>query len=1763
MMAGMLWTAAFGPRAAGAAAVQIELLPGRELRLSWPGEPRDYAVEQAESLEPPVGWTPVGVAAAASGGQSTLTLGVESASRYFRLRQLNGLPPLTTIVASSPLNGEDGVSVTRQTVFDFSGPLSPDITVTPNDLYAEASGRRLLTRAEMATDRKSVALFMLEPMPGSALVAVSLVGDRLLDVHGRALDADADGNPGGTRLLTFDTYSVTPVPATAVAGHIFAAERVMSNGALTNLPLRGVRVTVDGQEETLFTTTDASGFFKLKPCPAGRFFVHVDGRTSPMSQYPDGDYYPFVGKAWDAVAGVEDNLAGGDGVVYLPLIKQGTLQPVSLTAPTTITFPASVIASNPALAGVSVNVPPDALFSDNGARGGRVGIAPVPPDRLPQPLPPGLELPLVITIQTDGALNFDQPVPVRFPNVPDPKTGKKLPPGSAASLWSFNHRKGEWEVMGSMTVTADGNYIVTDPGVGVRQPGWHGAGPPSGSGSGGGAGGGGGGGDGSGSGDGNGNGDGSGDGNGDGSGDNGDNGDNGDTGNGDSGGDSSGGDGGTGGNGGELGGSGGASGGSGGGGGNPPPCADSIDCGCHLTGGFVDPQGLVQIDTHTDSADGKFKVEASGPVPPRVFTVKRVADGAPVLSVNGDFAGFAPGGPGFVVYSHTVDAFTGNGTDSIALFNLNKLSGGIALPIRTISALTGSSSLGWSPHGVYFVYFSLVSATQFHFDVIDVATGHKANPTLDEASFSVSYGSVGDSLGTAGWGFGPDCVDRTLLLALKSGPTEQTLILLNLAAKTAFQVAPHETISSGFNQFSPCGDLFGSVVKASGFDPKTDVRLFRTKDGTMPANSSFNSPNISLNVTGTEVQAVVDGNPIKLRDNAAGSPCAKGATATPAATATPWVFRPLKRPFYYLVVDFVTGEVMARGKSGVTGRIIPTVIMAPNRLFRNYIFDPLTHQVAFADYVSGANGSQFRFPNVVLRTDHTKDADNDGLTDLAEFIIGTDPKKPDTNGDGVPDGAAVDQGLDPLGDRPVTIGVIANLSTTGNAVDVTTRNNLAALAESDAGVSLYNISSPAQPRLLSRVKPAGSVQGVALDGSYLIAACGAAGVALINISSTATPILESQVTDGATVRAVAGRGGIVYAGADLGFVNVIDPVNGTIMERFQIPGAGAIQDLAVDGNHLFALTSGKLFVLPLDEGNLSVVAAVNCPGSVGAGGRRLRLFVGGGLAYTTHTQGYNVFNISDPENPASLLVNNTTQFGWRHMVPNGSGLGLAAAAPNSTDDGSHPIQIYRLGANGLGTTFVTTIPTPGGANALSLYNGVAYVADGKAGLEVVNYLASDTAGVPPKIALKASFSLNPPVAQENSIERLLAVVSDDVQVRQVEFYLDGQLLGADGSFPFEWYFITPARAAVKTNFVIRAKATDTGGNATWTDPITVSLVPDATPPRVIGKYPDKGAILNQLGHVSARFNKPVQPATLTPDSFQVVFLGGVGAPAPVTGTPVPNATISWNGATKTARLDLGDALAAGQYQVSLKPPISDLGGNALAAPVKWNFWVIGKVDSDGDGVPDDLEVLMGLDPHNPSTFHDGILDGDRDPDGDGLPTRWEVLFGYNPMKKDTDGNGVNDGDEDPDNDGLKNLDEYKHGTDPNKADTDGDGWDDLGEILEGTDPLDPNSHPKRLVESVLVGYLNAVPETVPAGTPKAVASAVVGYLNAVPELPPAGTPRMVTSLSVSYLNAVPEKLPAGTPRVLLSVPVSYLNAVPEAVTGPRFVVSPLVSYQRQ
>ena len=98
------------------------------------------------------------------------------------------------------------------------------------------------------------------------------------------------------------------------------------------------------------------------------------------------------------------------------------------------------------------------------------------------------------------------------------------------------------------------------------------------------------------------------------------------------------------------------------------------------------------------------------------------------------------------------------------------------------------------------------------------------------------------------------------------------------------------------------------------------------------------------------------------------------------------------------------------------------------------------------------------------------------------------------------------------------------------------------------------------------------------------------------------------------------------------------------------------------------------------------------------------------------------------------------------------------------------------------------------------------------------------------------------------------------------------------------------------------------------------------------------------------------------------------------------------------------------------------------------------VDSDGDGLDDDVEVIAGTDPNDADSDDDGLEDGEEDVDHDGVVD-----------PRETDPN-----DDDSDGDGLEDGVEVAIGTDPLDADTDGGGKPDDNEVSEGTDPLDPS-----------------------------------------------------------------------------------------------------------
>jgi len=94
------------------------------------------------------------------------------------------------------------------------------------------------------------------------------------------------------------------------------------------------------------------------------------------------------------------------------------------------------------------------------------------------------------------------------------------------------------------------------------------------------------------------------------------------------------------------------------------------------------------------------------------------------------------------------------------------------------------------------------------------------------------------------------------------------------------------------------------------------------------------------------------------------------------------------------------------------------------------------------------------------------------------------------------------------------------------------------------------------------------------------------------------------------------------------------------------------------------------------------------------------------------------------------------------------------------------------------------------------------------------------------------------------------------------------------------------------------------------------------------------------------------------------------------------------------------------------------------------------MDTDNDGLNDELELMYATDVGNPDTDGDGYFDGE------------EVTFDYSPHCG--DGKWMNECDFD--NDGLNDWLERWFGSSLNSQDTDGDGYSDFDEVMRGYSP---------------------------------------------------------------------------------------------------------------
>lgn len=366
----------------------------------------------------------------------------------------------------SPNHGESHVSLTREFIARFSEEIDP-ATITQDSLQVWSLGEPVPGRRVISSTNRFVTFYPNAPWSQSAEIQVVIDGNVIRAADGDLLDADANGAAGGTALVEFQTLSVTRIAGTEVFG--FVRDSYSGN------PIEGATIRVDALPEAN-VLTDADGFFRLIDVPAPDFFVHIDGSTAVNA--PAGSSYPNVGKPFHSVPGqsVQLSMDGTPFDVFLPPMAGGDVQSLSPTVITEVGFGDSgkaelanlfptIDASTWDL--LQVAFEPGAAVDDFGNAATQAAVVPVPPDRIPAPLPDFLDPLLVISIQAPGASSFDIPAQITYPNI------EGLGPGERTTIFSFDHDAGRWTAIGTATVSQDGLTAVSDPGSGILAPGWH------------------------------------------------------------------------------------------------------------------------------------------------------------------------------------------------------------------------------------------------------------------------------------------------------------------------------------------------------------------------------------------------------------------------------------------------------------------------------------------------------------------------------------------------------------------------------------------------------------------------------------------------------------------------------------------------------------------------------------------------------------------------------------------------------------------------------------------------------------------------------------------------------------------------------------------------------------------------------------------------------------------------------------------------------------------------------------------------------------------------------------------------------------------------------------------------------------------------------------------------------------------------------------------------------------------------------------------
>ncbi len=659
------------------------------------------------------------------------------------------------------------------------------------------------------------------------------------------------------------------------------------------------------------------------------------------------------------------------------------------------------------------------------------------------------------------------------------------------------------------------------------------------------------------------------------------------------------------------------------------------------------------------------------------------------------------------------------------------------------------------------------------------------------------------------------------------------------------------------------------------------------------------------------------------------------------------------------------------------------------------------------------------------------DTDSDGLDDRAEARQrGTDPLRPDTDGDGAGDGLEAASATDPLNpnERPGTPFSPA----ARNAVGLTGAGVRFALGNSGGNDYVYVITADArftsfQIDLVAyfisfrdSLTLGGTLTDVAVEGTRAYVAAGAAGVYVIDITNPVDIRVAATLTGLGNVAGIAVEAGYLYLTSETG-LRILEPLgndNFRTASTLAMSGAGRIV-LGLRLAFVAEAALNRLFVVDIAQAAAPVVL------------QRFELPEGTPRQAALAVSGRNVFVAQgnagvlaiSAEDPRALKVSDTSAPDLPGGIVNGIAvLGNLLFAHDDRTAVRDRAQIFRIDDAGrIARSGDVRLGVTGSGALLARQNYLmSFSTDSRIAISQV-LQKSDRAGAPPSGTLAV---LGPAIVAPGSIVTLEARIRDDLYVEEVEFRVDGTALARDAVPPFRFSFTAPGGPPSPRELLVEARGRDLAGS--W-GPAAAALV-------IVEEDLDRDGLADPLdrdrdGDGLSGSEEEVPGADgFTSDPLRADSDGdGIADGEEV--APGADGAVS----DPASRDGDGDGLAD-------PVEIAETGTNPLSGDSDGDGVVDGDEDSDSDGLSNLQELALGTGP------------GRADSDSDGVPDGPEVRLGLDPLRPDSDGDGVGDGDEDADGDGLTNAGEIARATDPGAPDSDGDGVGDGDEVALGTDP---------------------------------------------------------------------------------------------------------------